>query len=150
MSAIISAIVSIVVIAALVRLAGGQRREKFSVCPVCAGVVGTWLWMLAARFASVATDPIILAMLMGASVVGLAHQLEPRLPPESSRPLFNMLVLVIGFADVYSVVSEHWTATAFATLLLISAIAWFMRPWRAIQRDEEAVKDIEQKMKNCC
>ena len=148
MTAVALEVGSILVLAGLAWLAG--KRTGLSICPICFGVAGTWSWMLAARFAGFPVDPTMLAMLMGASVVGLAHQFEPRLLRERSRLLWNTLVLPIGFVGVYGLVSERWSAAAAAALALALVIAWFVLPWRPVRTDEEVVKKLEQQMKHCC
>ena len=148
MTAIALAVGSILVLAGLAWLAG--KRTGLSICPICFGVAGTWSWMLAARFASFEIDPTMLAILLGASVVGFAHQLEPRLPRERSRLLWNTLVLPIGFVGVYGLVSERWSAAAAAALALALVTAWFVLPRRPVRTNEEVVKKLEQHMKRCC
>ena len=51
------------------------------ICPVCAGVLLTWLWMLLGMgygFLSVEKYQIITAILMGGSVVGITNKLEEK------------------------------------------------------------------------
>jgi len=149
MSALAPTLVSILVLAGLAWLA--RKAKGLSICPICIGVVGTWGWMLAARLAGFAVDPALLAMLMGASVVGFAHQFEPRLAPQRSRLLWNTLVLPVGFAAVYALVSESWVAAALAALVLTLVAAWFvLPPPRAARTDDAAVKKLEEQMKRCC
>ena len=58
-----TAILSILVITGFVWLL--NRITPYKVCPICAGVSGTWLFMLGARFLGYSVDPAILAMLLG-------------------------------------------------------------------------------------
>ena len=149
MNALAPTLVSILVLTGLARLAG--KALRLSLCPICIGVVGTWGWMLAARLAGFASDPAMLAMLMGASVVGFAHHFEPHLAPQRSRLLWNTLVLPAGFAAVYALVSERWGAAAVAALVLALVAAWFvLPPPRAARTDDAAVKKLEEQMKRCC
>ncbi len=148
MTAVALAVGSIFVLAGLAWLAGKGRGP--SICPVCFGVAGTWSWMLAARFAGFAIDPTMLAVLMGASVVGFAHQLEPRLPRERSRLLWNTLVLPIGFVAAYGLVAELWGVAAAAASVLALVAAWFLLPRRPVRTDEAVVKKLEEQMKRCC
>ena len=51
------------------------------ICPICAGVSLTWLWMLFGMgygFLSVEKYQIVIAILMGGSVVGITNKLEEK------------------------------------------------------------------------
>jgi len=84
---ILLAVVSVLGITALAWAA--RRLLAAPVCPICAGVAGTWLWMLAGRELGYAADATVLAILLGATVAGSAYQLEKRLPPGRSRLLWD-------------------------------------------------------------
>src|SRR3989344_2086029 len=72
-------IFSTISILAIISLAWVLNRVlPFKVCPICVGVFGTWLWMLAAKFLGYEIDIMIPAILMGGSVVGIAYQIEKR------------------------------------------------------------------------
>ncbi|MDP2664447.1 MAG: hypothetical protein Q8O97_00530 [bacterium] len=92
-------IVSIAVITGAVWLVG--KVLPFKVCPICAGVSGTWLWMLVALFLGYEIDLVIAAMLLGGSVVGIAYQLEKRLPAGHSPLLWKALFVPAGFVVAY-------------------------------------------------
>ena len=148
MTAVALAVVSIIVLAGLAWLAG--KGMGISFCPICFGVGGTWLWMVAARFAGFAIDPTMLAMLLGASVVGIAYQLEPRLPQGRSQLLWKTLVLPIGFVAAYGLVAERWGVAAAACSVLALVAAFFLLPRRPVRADEAVVKKLEEQMKRCC
>lgn len=148
MTAVALAVGSILVLAGLAWLAG--KGLRVSVCPICFGVGGTWLWMVGARFAGFAIDSTMLAILVGASVVGIAYQLEPRLVQERSRLLWKTLVLPIGFVAAYGLVAERWGVAAVAALVLALVAVLFLLPRRPARTDEAVVKKLEQQMKRCC
>jgi len=52
--------ISIVAITGLVW--GAKKILPFPVCPICAGVSGTWLWMLGLRFLGYPIDIAVLAI----------------------------------------------------------------------------------------
>ncbi|MBI2751913.1 MAG: hypothetical protein HYX46_00110 [Betaproteobacteria bacterium] len=148
MTAVALAVASIVFLASLAWLAGKEMRV--SVCPICFGVAGTWLWMVGARFAGFAIDPTMLAILLGASVVGIAYQLEPRLPEGRSQLLWKALVLPIGFVAAYGLVAERWGVAGAAALALALVAAFFLLPRRPVRTDEAVVKKLQEQMKKCC
>ena len=142
------AVVSIFALAGLAWLAG--KALRFPLCPICFGVAGTWLWMLGARFAGFPVDATMLAVLLGASVVGIAAQLETRLPRGCSPLLWKTLTLPVGFIAAYGLVAERWIVAAIAVSALVLLAALFLLPRRLAATDEAAVEKLEQQMKKCC
>jgi len=142
------ALVSIFVLAGVGWLAG--KASRASLCPICFGVAGTWLWMLGARFAGYPVDTTMLAVLLGASVVGIAGQLEARLAHGCSPLLWKTLTLPVGFVAAYGLVAERWNMAAISVLALVLLAALFLLPRRLAATDDEVVKKLEQQMKNCC
>ena len=142
------ALASIFALAGLGWLAG--KTLRLSLCPICFGVAGTWLWMLGARFAGFAVDTTMLAVLLGASVVGIAGQLETRLARGRSPLLWKTLALPVGFVAAYGLAAERWDVAAIAVLALGLLAALFLLPRRVAAADEDVVKKLEQQMKKCC
>lgn len=141
------ATISILGITALVWLA--NRVRIFRVCPICAGVAGTWLWMLAARALGYEVDSIALAMLMGGSVVGIAYQMEKRLPQGRSPLLWKSLFIPASFVAAYGAISSWWI------LFVVTAILLVILAWKFVEKPHNSVRnkkveELEKKMKNCC
>lgn len=141
-------IVSILVLAGLAWLAG--RALRSALCPICIGVAGTWLWMLVARFAGLPTDATMLAVLLGASAVGIAGQVESRVAQGRSPLLWKTLALPTGLVAAYGIVEARWGVAAVAAVALAVLSATFLRPPRHARADGEVVRKLEQQMKNCC
>ncbi len=144
--------VSIFAIAGAAWLA--NKILPFGICPVCAGVAGTWLWMLAGIFTNnlqpaIYTLPI--AILMGGSVVGIAYQIAKMLSARKSEVLFKMLFIPAGFIAVYSFLSYLWFVLVPA-LVFLAIVAWaFLRG----VGDDKTIKgkmvgELEKKMEDCC
>ena len=148
MTSLVLAIVSMFLLASLAWVAG--RISRLAVCPVCVGVAGTWLWMLAARLGGFAVDTVILAMFLGASVVGIAQWIENRLPQGRAPLLWKALALPIGFSAAYSLVVEQWIVAGAAIAALAFLAALFLRPARAAPADRAVVAELEERMKKCC
>jgi hypothetical protein len=73
----IYAILSILVFTLLVWAI--NKKLPIQICPICAGVTLTWLWMLLGMwlgFLSVARYEILTAILMGASIGGMVTELK--------------------------------------------------------------------------
>lgn len=136
------------VLALLAWLAG--KVSRLPVCPVCVGVAGTWLWMLGARLGGFAVDSTMLAILLGASAVGIAQWIENRMPLGRSPLLWKALALPAGFAAAYGLAAELWFVAAAATAALALLVALFLRPRRAAAGDPAVIAQLEERMKKCC
>ena len=138
-----------------------RRFLGVRVCPICAGVSATWLWMVIAYYLGVSIDPIIPAILMGGSVVGIAYQGEKRNIGKNnliarSPLLWKTVFLIIGFSAVYSFWQSKLLASGIEVVL--AGIAYLVFTGKrgsspapqAATEHEKQVHDIEEKMKNCC
>ena len=142
----IVSILGITGVAALLRV-----KTPLRLCPICAGVSGTWAWMLVARAVGYAIDPLIIGILMGGSVVGAAYQLEKRLPSGRSPLLWKTIFIPGGMFAVYELLSSRWVVffAALGVMLILTFV--FLRPRRGHGGKEgERVQDLEEKMKKCC
>lgn len=160
--------ISIFVITGLVWLF--NRVLPFKICPICAGVSGTWLWILAGIYLGLLDArswSLVATIGMGGSVVGIAYQIEKRLPSHRSPLLWKTLFIPTGFIAAYSVISlavspsnpSWWTAFIMTTTILIILVLRFSgQPQHsADQLNKTArpernrrVEELEKKMKNCC
>lgn len=148
MEIIVTTIASILAIAGVAWAA--SRLLQLSLCPICSGVAGTWLWMLVARHYGVAVDASMLSTLLGGSVVGIAYQLEKRLAGGRSQLLWKTLFIPVGFAAAYALVASQWALLAAPVLALLLLMAYFLWPRAGEPVSSAAVQDLESKMKNCC
>ena len=151
--AIYIALASILAITAIAWLV--RRFLKVNICPICAGVAGTWLWLLVGMLTNqlpITNYQLPAAILMGGSVVGIAYQTEKRLPANRSPFLWKTLFIPSGLLTVYGLASfQSLLFSAGAILTLIIAISSFWRfGKRGTKEENEQVKDLEDKMKNCC
>ncbi|MDP1690260.1 MAG: hypothetical protein Q8L52_03615 [bacterium] len=143
-------IISILAIALATWLA--NKMLPFTMCPICTGSFLTWMGLVSAHFLGYQIDLVIPAILMGGSVVGIAYQLEKKFYGLSSnaRMLWKALFIPTGFVAAYAVL-HLWWATVFSAVVFLAALsAWGLRLSSAAGLHEEAVRDIEKKMKNCC
>ncbi len=148
MTVILITTISILAITGFAWQAG--KILPFRVCPICAGVAGTCLWMLAARLAGFAFDAPMLAILLGGSVVGIAYQLEKHLPQGRSPLLWKTLFLPMGFVAAYGLAAPQWSLLAMAVAALLLLTAVFFAPRRHAEKNSAAVEKLERDMKKCC
>lgn len=160
---VITGLVSVLNRVPLLRRGSGQALrsrlqrdlgQAFKVCPICAGVSVTWLWMLAGLYAGWLIAEgwrIAAAMAMGGSVVGIAYQIEKRLPPGRSPLLWKTFFIPAGFIAAYSLVSLWFVGFAVTSAFLVMFAWGFLRePQRRAAQGRHAVEELENKMKNCC
>lgn len=127
-----------------------SRATRIAICPICVGVSGTWLLMLGARQIGIPVDTVMLAVFVGASVVGGAHWIERRLPPERSPLLWKALALPAGFIAAYGLAAPRWVLAASGAVAFAVLSTLFLRPWRTVAADPAAIAQLEDRMKRCC
>ena len=132
-------IISILIISFLVWVA--NRFLPLKICPICAGVSGTWVWILGSRFFGYEVDLMILAILMGGSVVGLSSKLDKN---------WKILLTPLGFIVVYNLLLENWTALFASFTLFLLMLFLFLPSSKRLNSDRDATKELRQKMKKCC
>lgn len=147
-----------------------KKFTKWSICPICVGVCSTWIWLLIAKFIGTSAfgyeiPDIIPAVLMGGSIVGIAYQIEKKIPVESSRltsphstpspasffhnPIaWKILFIPAGFAAVYSVYFEWWKLLVALILVAIPLIFYFLSGEKKQTRG--SAQELKNKMENCC
>ena len=148
MTALLTILASIYAIAAAAWAV--NRLLRVALCPICLGVGGTWLWMVAARELGYAVDATMLALLLGGSVAGIAYQVEKRLPPGHSALLWKMLFIPPGFVAAYALTAPNWVLLATMSVALALLTAFFLIAPGAPKADSEAVEALKKKMQSCC
>ncbi len=149
--------VSILVITVLVWLA--NKILPFRICPICAGVSGTWFLSLVGillGWLSLANYHLLIAVLMGGTVVGTAYQGEKRMNIKPENFLkFRTAIIVPGFILVYfALMNVSWLALAVEAAVLVAVTyLYFILPAGGRippARDKGRVAELEERMKNCC
>lgn len=147
---IILAISSILALTAVVW--GANKFLPFSVCPICAGSLITWVWLVAAYFAGYEIDLTVPAILMGGSVVGVAYQLEKRFSDvlPATRLLWKVFFMPVGFVAMYAVLEGQWIVFVSSAAFLAAISARLIFPRRQAGLHEESIEALEKSMKDCC
>ncbi|MEK7669200.1 MAG: hypothetical protein AAB350_01225 [Patescibacteria group bacterium] len=140
-------IVSIFIIGLLIWLA--NRFLPFKICPICAGVSGTWIWLMIGYFLGYQINLVIPSMLMGGSVVGLAFQLGEKLGRGKSLILWKTLFMPAGFVLAYSILFKEWLLFS-AALIFLLVIAFLFLSKNEKKSDRQVVEELKKKMDNCC
>lgn len=147
---IIIVAISVSAITAFVWLLG--RVSPFKICPICAGVSGTWAWMLVGMFLGFLPTPDLLlptSILMGGSVVGIAYRLEKRLTGGNMPLFWKSAFMIAGFATAYELVSFRWGYATIA-FVMVALIGLFFPKFAGEDKDEKKIKEIEKGLEQCC
>lgn len=149
-------ILSILLITAIVAVVNRvlQKRAVVHPCAICAGVSVTWAWMLVVAFLRVrvfgyAIDPVMLAMLLGGSVVGIAFQVQQYLRVSYAVP-WKVIAVVSGFVAVYSLLYGVWTLFFVGIGVYAAAGFIFVALSRVSSGHDGHAHELEEKMKSCC
>lgn len=120
-------------------------------CPLCAGVAGTWLWLLGAHLTGSAVDLRLPAILLGGSVVGLAGQAERWLAGRSEAYLlvWKTLFVTAGFATAWFITMLSWSGMA-AGLGAMGALAAVPALKTAAPGAPGRIERLKEQMKGCC
>jgi len=128
-----------------------NKFAPFKICSICAGVSGTWLWLITAIFLDYQIDAIFPAVLMGGSVVGITYQIERKLPLQKSPILFKMLFIPSGFIAVYSMLLSQYLIFLVTIIFLIALSFLFLKiPNKNTDKDGGKIEELEKNLKNCC
>ena len=116
-------------------------RAKLSIiCPICAGTLLTWAGGLVALYSGAAwADPLIIGILMGASLGALADKYGSRF-----GLFWKSAVVLLGLPATYFLVQKFlWPGVGL--VLLIVLLTWFFG--RGTKPEPEPKKDL---FKDCC
>lgn len=138
-----------------------NRLLPFKVCPICAGVSGTWLLIvlgITAGLLPLEEFRSLVLLLMGATVAGIAYQGENKFK-FSQKSIWHWKVPVIaGGLLVFwwlSLFVNWWTFVLELILVSVSAYLFFIRPEQNKFKSREdkispAKEEIEKKLDECC
>lgn len=137
-----------------------NRFWPFTVCPVCAGVSGTWFLLTALALAGYAdmemVRPLVL-LLMGGTVVGVAYQGERSWKRAARFPLAWKASVIGAGMPLAFWAAQHASAgvlTAEAVALVMLAYIFFVRRpegrGSASGAERARVRSLEEKLKGCC
>jgi len=147
---------SIIVITVLVWLTNRilllrlRSRSVFQICPICAGVTGTWLWLIMAHFLGYRIVLTIPALLIGGTVVGVMTKLERLVEPKFVL-VWKTIFVISGFLAANSLISGIWPIFVIGIILaLIATFAFKTRKIKLDRPESGQIKELEKKIKNCC
>ena len=136
-----------------------NKTLPFKVCPICAGVSFTWFLIsigIYNGFLEAADWTMLLAMLMGGTVVGIAYQAEKtfRWAKENSV-LSKTLIILVGLPLVYLAIENLALSTIFTEAVLMAFLVYlfFIKKRvdnRSHSNDGKTISDLEKQLEECC
>lgn len=124
-----------------------QRALGRPACALCAAVSLSWITLGVLHWSGVrAADPVLLALLMGGSAVGLMYYLAARLPDRYAlfRLPFLMSVLWAVYGALRGTAALRWADAAL--LLALWAAFGAVHAWR----DHPRIRAIGARLLACC
>lgn len=120
------------------------RLKKVKFCTVCAAVSATWLLLLLARILDWFDNEVLLALLLGESVVGGYYLVESKV--RGALLVFRLpFLLTLSFA-AYSIV-------AMATSLPVSGVVaavWMLHGLLYVYRNDPSIRQKVDHIVACC
>jgi len=121
---------------------------KKQICPVCAGVMLTWIWMLLFYFLGYDINLTLLSLFMGGSVVGLVSKLSEKISSPQKVILYKLLFIPIEFLTFFALLNQWWFI--FGAAFLINFILTLVFISNKKEFKNSRVEEIENELKNCC
>ena len=131
------------------------------ICPACVGVSSAWLILTAGVLTEMLSSnswQMIIAILMGGSVVGIAFQGEKSIKWAEKNPMWWKLIVVLpGFLAVYGAIKYMSWGTLAGAIVVLGAVMYvfFVRkgkvsPQQVHRNDDPSVKKLEKDLEKCC
>lgn len=144
----------------------GKKVTKFvgkKICAVCAAVSLTWLSLLVLWFAGLEIELLLIAILMGQSIVGIMYKSEEYFKQKKLRRFWfaRLLIIVLGTLFVYFLLKEQWPAFLAVIIVGLLLTAFFLpltqekKTEKAKTKEQnknfqKAVSKLEKLMEDCC
>lgn len=114
------------------------KIKVVTVCPICAGVVITWIaGIVLLYYGSTWANPLIIAILMGASLGALADRYGSRF-----GLIWKSAVVIIGLPSIYFIVQKSlWQGLILITVMVIITIFFNKQNAPALRNKKDLFKD---------
>jgi len=103
-----------------------KKYTPWQFCVICASVSLTWVSLLVLYWFALFTDPVLIAVLMGQSVVGIYYLLEKKIPKSLLlfRFPFFLTATTLVFAMLGYISSMMWPVLFLVVLWSITSILY--------------------------
>jgi len=130
-----------------------NKLLSFKICPICAGVFLTWIWLLIGMKLNLLLTTnyqLLTAILMGGTVVGSTFKLEQFIKPKFIL-IWKTIFVILGFLAVYGLLSSAWIVFIIALVLaVLTTLVFKIKKGSEKKPESEQTRILEEKMKNCC
>lgn len=150
MITLISSVLSIIILyflAAWLRPLLG-RLFGFRPCAICAAVSITWLALLPLWFLGKEVDLLVVALLVGGSIVGLMYRAEKKLGSGGYFWLLRLLLIVGGISAVYLFLREVWLWFIIVSFVFIFLLLWVYLA--SFNKKQPGSGELQKKLEHCC
>jgi hypothetical protein len=121
---------------------------KKQICPICGGVMLTWLWTLLIYFLGYKINLVLLGLLMGGSVSGLSSKLSEKISNPQKVFLYKFIFIPTGFLTALALINQWWFI--FSAGFLVNFILTFVFISNKKELKKTKVEEIKNELKNCC
>lgn len=152
-------IIALILVAALtMAIKIANKFLPFKICALCAGVSGAWVLLTLAILTGISPAesylPVI-TLLMGGTVAGIAYQAERTFGWQGEKSFWlKFAIIVIGFYLAHIAAGAlSWPVFVLEIAALTTLIyLFFVRRGAGaeLKPHSQRVKELEEKMKNCC
>ena len=126
-----------------------RKNTPVKVCAACAGIAGTWILSLVARYFGYPINENLTAILMGGSVAGIMYQLEKR-AGGNVHVFKKAFFMISGFFAMYGLFTYNFPVFGLG-LIGAGVIYIFFRNSGSKSAKSDATLAIEKQMdEHCC
>lgn len=139
------ALVVAAIVAAFVVLLSVKQVSGYRFCVLCVSIGGTWVVLLALHWLGVFDNPVLLALLMGQTVVGFHYLIEARVREELlvfRLPFVLTLMVLFYFAITLD--------PAVVSAGLAVAATWIAAFLVFARRDAGKLRGLARQIIECC
>lgn len=122
-----------------------KKYVKLSFCTMCVSVSLTWIGLLVLNMVGIDIPDVLIALLMGQSVVGLLYLLEKKVPDEYHvfRIPFLLSMTYVAYIIVEGKI-DNWISIIFLLVLWIICILLY------VVQKKGKLKDMVEHIIACC
>ena len=121
-----------------------KRWVKKEFCVMCVSISSTWLLFLVPHLLGYRSDPMLLGILMGESIVGMFYLMEKK--TKERWHIFRLPFLLTLTLVAYALIAKSWTPGA--SILVIAL--WFIFGLIYMLRTYESLSRIAKHIIACC